>query len=144
MPRPDEYLDRHQAAIDLELTTYFERAQAVQAERGVVSLTACLSADDLATLRSALAIVTFARTLGTVIGMPKGAAEELDATIGGLAQLAAGAEDARVNWSVGSGDPYEDAIHDAIALFDGSQDYTDTHAETRLQEMLERVQEAGR
>lgn len=99
MPRPDEYLDRHQAAIDLELTTYFERAQAMQAERGVVSVAACLSADDLATLRSAMTIATFARTIGTAIGMPHGAAAELDAAIGGLAQLAAGAEDPATNWT---------------------------------------------
>jgi hypothetical protein len=99
MPRPEEHLDRHQEAIDLELTTYFERAQYVQAERGVVSLAACLSADDLDTLRRSLAIATFARTIGTAIGMPTGAAEELDAAIGGLAQLAAGAEDPLTNWT---------------------------------------------
>lgn len=83
---------------EIELTTYFRRAVAVQQQRGSVSVASCVAQDDIDALHRSIAIATFARTLGTEIGMSAHDAERLDYLIGSLGGLIAQLYDPDTNW----------------------------------------------
>lgn len=114
--------ERLTAAAERDLTTYYERARTVQEERGGVSVASCISREDLETLERAAVIVTFARTLATMIGMRREDAAMLDATIAGLGAAVAEMDDPAENWK-GSPEERAAASRERERIYDAGMDH---------------------